>query len=1485
MIRRMTRYAVMTLLALFVLTSLSCERDQFIVPEYEAGDPVQIILGFELPQKDEVPVTRSLTSKDEHHIKDFYLLIFNEAEERVFGKYYTSDEMNKNDFSGNDDTWASVYDLNTSSLRNPEDVDSTNGYLVASAVTGTCYIFGFANIGDYTDETVVVDSDRYKEMAKTLESTAVDKPLQKGLTSTRNKLDHVATLTDLYKVKMDAMASGKHNILEREEGNLTYSGAWNVFSNQSTHSKNMRTQGKVVIDPSWVENGVVDLRKKGMIYLRTLTAHVIFNIKINDGVFSIFKPESWQVVNLPQRAYLMDYLDHEPKRAEIEFRESAVMPKMLHDNGMFTFDFWMFENRKSARKADPSTDSDLYKSLSYSVYGSEFLQNNRHGHPDYPDHYLYVSPDADAHGNSDKITDPDDTDEGIINYYKHNFGQEITDLWVGGVENNPLPKLKTVYGWGADSDIQHSVYGLSSSTNKAANNAEAENNFMYDKREYQVKRRSSTNTSNTSRLAVWNRTGDLYPNSQYNESQYNIGLSDDEKEELQTIKYDSRKFVYADDKATYVVIKGRLKLANTDNDGNAKLIKMKNYAYSLGNDGYLTLHEDTYVDGYADVTYTIHLGNFGPESEGKRWDDFNILRNNEYIYTITINGLNSIYTRVQSTITNPAYPMKRQPGADGSLDLTMRNIYVTDAHFCQFNMMLTKSSLQNFFFVMGTPFKTGGYSSADIDAIITAFENEGKDLNDPSTYKKDPRYKAYAENPDFTWFQFRPCYDQSGMTLVDEGTTEDENEEFNAAKEKLLVKNRATLKYNYGADPYGMEAKCPKWNLFDFMIEMRKLNNLAVDIIMYLATSGSPERQSQLAGCTTRASVGAFLGTNPFYLVDYPFTEEEMDGYFGSHDTTQARKYQFVHKSPYSLQKVGDNWELEENPSATEEYWYFLDSRINRMFYTVYLDEYYYYSPPNNLSWEKPYWKNFANQPSRFVNFGYSEANKGQGYIPSPDRQSEAMVSLVSVIQPSIQTFYTTESMPDDNGHRAIGLEQYNETHNPRWIDTFNDYAEANVIAIDGMGGSDWHDRWSAVTNHEDTNYAEAFDTYNGWKAAWRYIVDKDVKWDEYVSDKVFDADNMNGIQINVAMKLRENRPSLNVMGKGEETSSKNDNQYLAGAIRMCMNRNRDEDGDGMIDAKELKWFLPSSRQLELAGVGHYSLEEPLFDYNKQNLISKDVQRFHNPPITNYDVPNLGRYHFVSSDYHILFSEEMANSPIYSEGSYVTRPYEMRCMRNLGGEYMDNGELDDSYVSWRSQTLLFDYHADTKIFDMKYFDSRTIRGLYYDNLALPKHFMFSTTNLPYWNFKVAKNLQKVTVSGVKTIEEIMAERPCKDYYDPDEGEAGKRSWRTPNHAELALMVLQLRQYNWQNNQSTFVAEVPGTETNPGPWFFGSTVYSCTSWNFTGYWTRIHSVEYRSDEGWGVHTTNISDRENHITEYNEKTTVNGSIYIRCVKDIR
>ncbi len=112
------------------------------------------------------------------------------------------------------------------------------------------------------------------------------------------------------------------------------------------------------------------------------------------------------------------------------------------------------------------------------------------------------------------------------------------------------------------------------------------------------------------------------------------------------------KWEYASEDATYLVIKGKVQMSvDSDVATGSQFIE-------------------------ADVTYYVHLGNFGNSNSGGDYNDFTIKRNTHYTYTITIKGVNSIETEVETGVEN-------QSGAVGDIYKSTEEIYTFDAHYGQ----------------------------------------------------------------------------------------------------------------------------------------------------------------------------------------------------------------------------------------------------------------------------------------------------------------------------------------------------------------------------------------------------------------------------------------------------------------------------------------------------------------------------------------------------------------------------------------------------------------------------------------------------------------------------------------------------------------------------------------------------------------------------------------------------------------------------------
>ena len=118
--------------------------------------------------------------------------------------------------------------------------------------------------------------------------------------------------------------------------------------------------------------------------------------------------------------------------------------------------------------------------------------------------------------------------------------------------------------------------------------------------------------------------------------------------------YDISKgmWVNASESATYMVLKGKVQMTvDTDDEFGMQYLE-------------------------ADVTYYVHLGNFGDSKGGGNYNDFTINRNTHYTYTITIKGVDNIELEVTTGVEN-------QSGATGHVYKSKEEIYTFDAHYGQ----------------------------------------------------------------------------------------------------------------------------------------------------------------------------------------------------------------------------------------------------------------------------------------------------------------------------------------------------------------------------------------------------------------------------------------------------------------------------------------------------------------------------------------------------------------------------------------------------------------------------------------------------------------------------------------------------------------------------------------------------------------------------------------------------------------------------------
>lgn len=109
---------------------------------------------------------------------------------------------------------------------------------------------------------------------------------------------------------------------------------------------------------------------------------------------------------------------------------------------------------------------------------------------------------------------------------------------------------------------------------------------------------------------------------------------------------------HASEDATYMVIKGKVQMKVDTNISTGM----------------------QYLE--ADVTYYVHLGDFGNSTGGGNYNNFTINRNTHYTYTLTIRGVSNIELEVTTDEEN-------QSGATGHVYKSKEEIYTFDAHYGQ----------------------------------------------------------------------------------------------------------------------------------------------------------------------------------------------------------------------------------------------------------------------------------------------------------------------------------------------------------------------------------------------------------------------------------------------------------------------------------------------------------------------------------------------------------------------------------------------------------------------------------------------------------------------------------------------------------------------------------------------------------------------------------------------------------------------------------
>lgn len=446
---------------------------------------------------------------------------------------------------------------------------------------------------------------------------------------------------------------------------------------------------------------------------------------------------------------------------------------------------------------------------------------------------------------------------------------------------------------------------------------------------------------------------------------------------------------------------------------------------------------------------------------------------------------------------------------------------------------------------------------------------------------------------------------------------------------------------------------------------------------------------------------------------------------------------------------------------------------------TAFVDEFYYDKNPVTSETRSDLWKYFVNKDDRKLHILCNS-------VKSLDEESSMTGSVVTIQQSSIQCVYNTD--PSYTAlQTAWGVENADED----------------------AGALEKGVYWSVQSDDNRCNNDQFNGLYNSCKEWGLSPADQSsdfttgLSWTEYMN---YEVDN--------------STPQL-----------QKDYKYMRYA---CMNRNRDNNGDGKIDRNEVRWYLASIRQLVGLYVGDGLLNSKTKLYNK----SADERKSNVNSDWQQHIVSSTSFGGNSNNPTILWAEEGTSTNHFYHNWGDIQGSEIRCVRNLGNIA---GISDESYTIDQVPNDYIVYDDANKTFTCTHLNSQALR--YYTSKELIYSDERSQENRLYKKFECYSNSSETKANNYfKSYNDAVTEGMSKGTGNP----FCPKGYRTPSQIEAAIMRY-------------YMGEL--------------TTMTRTYWSFGPYGSN-KKFEEPDKPGFVVQGTNITVTNNSATDY-----------VRCVRDVR
>lgn len=462
---------------------------------------------------------------------------------------------------------------------------------------------------------------------------------------------------------------------------------------------------------------------------------------------------------------------------------------------------------------------------------------------------------------------------------------------------------------------------------------------------------------------------------------------------------------------------------------------------------------------------------------------------------------------------------------------------------------------------------------------------------------------------------------------------------------------------------------------------------------------------------------------------------------------------------------------------------------------TAFVNEFYYDEHPITGAKDRSLWKQVVNQDQMRLLHILSDAHS------SADGESTVVGSSYTIQQQSIQSVYNAQA---EGLNTAWGMEHVDEypslTYNSAGTGTSEQRGNTEV-------------------------YNGRINTLREWGliGASNTVFKNTVRWDEYLN--------------------LTSQNDATMLHTGTTHPNGRNYNYLR---YSCMARNRDNNGNGVIDPSEVRWYLASIRQLVGIWMGADGVDNTarLYQRNAQEKASSDEVKWRQHVVSSTTGSN-------SNNPTIVWAEEGSSTGDLSGSTQWGRQtaWSVRCVRNLGMDDTDGATLTDVPQDYVQVNKAGDGGTDAKpVFNLEFLNEKSIR--YLSGIDLVYSDELSPQNRLYWKFE-ATSIDSPSYNAIlfaamqsELDRSLGTNRFCPEGY------------RLPNQRELALMHLYCASSFWSGV---------------------SQAYSRTYYSYGAAGSNPKSTE-SAKHGWARDSYNIY-MENSSTNSDQASRAT-----RCVRDV-